>query len=107
MMKNMLTEVQNLISWTSLSNISTGQSCSVCARARLKEQTLQASDSQIVAVSKEPTREQTSSHLPNPHDYRGSKVCRVLSHEFGVVRPHRTSLAASLQGKQGMQGVLH
>ena len=34
-------------------------------------------------------------------------MCRVLSPKFGVVRPHRTSLAASLQGKPGVQGVLH
>ena len=26
-----------------------------------------------------------TSNLLNPHDYRESKVCRVLSHEFGVV----------------------
>ena len=32
----------------------------------------------------------TSSNLPEPHHYRDSKVCRVLSHEFGVVRLHRT-----------------
>ena len=95
----------------------------------------------------------TSSNLPEPHHYRDSKVCRVLSHEFGVVRPYRTvsvwclcnssvwfkhieprrtfpnqeiarcvefchmssgwfdctepSLSTSLQGQQGMQGVVH
>ena len=32
----------------------------------------------------------TSSNLPEPHHYRDSKVCRVLSHEFGVVRLYRT-----------------
>ena len=32
----------------------------------------------------------TSSNLPEPHHYRDSKVCRVLSHEFGVVQPYRT-----------------
>ena len=32
----------------------------------------------------------TSSNLPEPHHYRDSKVCRVLSHEFEVVRPYRT-----------------
>ena len=32
----------------------------------------------------------TSSNFPKPHHYRDSKVCRVLSHEFGVVRPYRT-----------------
>ena len=31
----------------------------------------------------------TSSNLLEPHHYRDSKVCRVLSHEFGVVRPYR------------------
>ena len=30
----------------------------------------------------------TSSNLLEPHQYRDSKVCRVLSHEFGVVRPN-------------------
>ena len=101
----------------------------------------------------------TSSNIPEPHHYRDSKVCRVLSHEFGVVRPYRTvsvwcagclctssgwfkhieprrtfpnhiikeiarcvefchmssewfdctepSLSTSLQGQQGMQGVVH
>ena len=32
----------------------------------------------------------TSLNLPEPHHYIDSKVCRVLSHEFGVVRPYRT-----------------
>ena len=32
----------------------------------------------------------TSSNLPEPHHYRDSKVCRVLSHQFGVVRRYRT-----------------
>ena len=32
----------------------------------------------------------TSSNLPEPHNYRDSNVCRVLSLEFGVVRPYRT-----------------
>ena len=32
----------------------------------------------------------TSSNLPEPHHYRDSKVCRVLSHEFGVFRLYRT-----------------
>ena len=32
----------------------------------------------------------TLSNLPEPHHYRDSKVCRVLSHEFAVVRPYRT-----------------
>ena len=32
----------------------------------------------------------TSSYLLEPHHYKDSKVCRVLSHEFGVVRLYRT-----------------
>ena len=32
----------------------------------------------------------TSSNLLEPHHYRDSKVFRVLSHEFGVVRLYRT-----------------
>ena len=32
----------------------------------------------------------TTSNLLEPHHNRDSKVCRVLSHEFGVVRLHRT-----------------
>ena len=45
----------------------------------------------------------TSPNLLEPHHYKDSKVCRVLSHEFGVVRLYRT-FSISLQGKQGMQG---
>ena len=43
------------------------------------------------------------SNLLEPHHYKDSKVCRVLSHEFGVdcTEP---SLSTSLQGTQGMQG---
>ena len=33
---------------------------------------------------------QTSSNLLEPHHYKDSKVCRVLSHEFEVVRQYRT-----------------
>ena len=33
---------------------------------------------------------QTSSNLLEPHHCRDSKVCRVLSHEFGVVRLYQT-----------------
>ena len=36
----------------------------------------------------------TSSNLLEPHLCRDSKVCRVLSHEFGVVRPYRTYIVA-------------
>ena len=32
----------------------------------------------------------TSSNLHDPHHHRNSKVCRGLSHEFGVVRLYRT-----------------
>ena len=32
----------------------------------------------------------STSNLLEPHRYRDSKVCRVLSHEFGVVRLYRT-----------------
>ena len=32
----------------------------------------------------------TSSNLLEPHHYKDSKVCRVLSHDFGVVRLYRT-----------------
>ena len=32
----------------------------------------------------------TSSNLPEPHHYKDCKVCRVLSHEFWVVRLYRT-----------------
>ena len=32
----------------------------------------------------------TSSNLLESHHYRDSKVCRVLSHEFGLVRLYRT-----------------
>ena len=32
----------------------------------------------------------TSSNLLEPHHYKDSKVCSVLSHEFGVVRLYRT-----------------
>ena len=35
-------------------------------------------------------RHQTSSNLLEPHHHRDSKVCRVLPHEFGVVRLYRT-----------------
>ena len=33
---------------------------------------------------------QISSNLPEPPDYSDSKVCRVWSHECGVVRLYRT-----------------
>ena len=42
---------------------------------------------------------QTSSNLLEPHHCRDSKVCRVLSHEFGWFDCTELSLTASLQGK--------
>ena len=41
----------------------------------------------------------STSNLVEPYHYRDSKVFRVLSHEFGVVRLYRTFSSASLQGK--------
>ena len=32
----------------------------------------------------------TSSNLPKPHHNKDSNVCRILSHEFGLVRLYRT-----------------
>ena len=32
----------------------------------------------------------SASNFLEPHHHRDSKVCRVLSHEFGVVRLYRT-----------------
>ena len=77
----------------------------------------------------------STSNLLEPHHYKDSKVCRGLSHEFGVVRLYGTfsiyivteiakcvefchmssgwfdctkpSLSTSLQRQQGMQGVVH
>ena len=46
----------------------------------------------------------TSSNFLEPHYYKDSKVCRVLSHEFGVVRLYRTFSIYIVTGKQGMQG---
>ena len=46
----------------------------------------------------------TVPNLIEPHHRRDSKVCRVLSHEFGVVRLYRTFSSTPLQGKQGVQG---
>ena len=46
----------------------------------------------------------TSSNLLEPYHYKDSKVCRVLSHQFGVVRLYRTFSIYMLQGKQGVQG---
>ena len=43
--------------------------------------------------------QRTSSNLLEPLQCRESKVCRGLSHEFGVVRLYRTT---SSQGDQGV-----
>ena len=51
---------------------------------------LQRSISRQNVWRSEYTSHRTSSNLPEPHHYRDSKVCRVLSHEFGVVRLYRT-----------------
>ena len=48
----------------------------------------------------------TSSNLPEPHHYRDSKVCRVLSHEFGVVRPYRTFSVYIVTGETRSAGCL-
>ena len=42
-----------------------------------------------------------------PHRIRDSKVCRVLSHEFWGFDCTEPSLSTSLQGQQGMEGVVH
>ena len=47
-----------------------------------------------------------SSNLPEPHHYRDSKVCRVLSHEFGVVRLHRTFSIYIVTGEARCAGCL-
>ena len=47
----------------------------------------------------------TLSNLFEPHHYRDSKVCRVLSHEFsGWFDCTEPSLSTSLKGKQEAQG---
>ena len=48
----------------------------------------------------------TSSNLPKPHHYRDRKVCRVLSHEFGVVRPYRTFSVYIVKGETRSAGFL-
>ena len=48
----------------------------------------------------------TSSNLLEPHHYRDSKVCRVLSHEFGVVRLHRTFSIYIVTGETRCAGYL-
>ena len=48
----------------------------------------------------------TSSNLLEPYHYRDSKVCRVLSHEFGVVRPYRTFSVYIVKGETRSAGCL-
>ena len=48
----------------------------------------------------------TSSNLLEPHHYRDSKVCRVLSHEFGVVRLHQTVSIYIVRGETRCAGCL-
>ena len=48
----------------------------------------------------------TSSNPPEPHYYRDSKVCRVLSHEFWVVRHHRTFSIYIVTGETRCAGCL-
>ena len=47
-----------------------------------------------------------SSNLLEPHHYRDSKVCRVLSHEFRVVRPYRTFSIYIVTGETRYAGCL-
>ena len=54
----------------------------------------------------EPQAHRTSSNLLEPHHYRDSKVCRVLSHEFGVVRPYRTFSVYIVTGETRSAGCL-
>ena len=46
----------------------------------------------------------TSSNLLEPHHHRDSKVCRVLPHEFGVVRLYRTFSNNIFPGETSVQG---
>ena len=48
----------------------------------------------------------TSSNFLEPHHYRDRKVCRVLSHEFGVVRLHRTFSIYIVTGETRCAGCL-
>ena len=48
----------------------------------------------------------TSSNLLEPHPRRDSKVCRVLSHEFGVVRLYRTFSTYLVTGETRFAGCL-
>ena len=48
----------------------------------------------------------TSSNLLEPHHYKDSKVCRLLSHEFGVVRLYRTFSIYIVTGETRYEGCL-
>ena len=48
----------------------------------------------------------TSSNLLEPHHYKDSKVCRVLSHEFGVFRLYRTFSIYIVTGETRYEGWL-
>ena len=48
----------------------------------------------------------TTSNLLESHHYRDSKVCRVLSHEFGVVRLYRTFSIYIVAGETRCAGCL-
>ena len=48
----------------------------------------------------------TLSKLHEPHHHRDSKVCRVLSHEFGVVRLYRTFSNYIVSGETRYAGCL-
>ena len=48
----------------------------------------------------------TSSNLSEPHHYKDSKVCRVLSHQFGVVRLYRTFSIYIVTGETRYAGCL-
>ena len=48
----------------------------------------------------------TSSNLHEPHHHRDSKVCRGLSHEFGVVRLYRTFCMYIVIGETRSAGCL-
>ena len=48
----------------------------------------------------------TSSNLLEPHHYKDSKVCRVLSHEVGVVRLYRTFSIYIVTGETRCAGCL-
>ena len=48
----------------------------------------------------------TCSNLLEPHHYKDSKVCRVLSHEFGVVRLYRTFSIYIVAGETRFAGCL-